>query len=677
MTIRFRRALPRFRDVVQTVVGCANRGSLARKASHHSRRRAGAMTRRETRRETREADREAREVASALDPAPATPAAPAPRAGQSTKPKPLDATERFEGPGVPYEHRFSPVSRGPVGVATLDGTVAADLVCWEYFYGKPCASEAERASERTSSEDATRLEPWKSWKSRAAGVDGANANDARPRRIIATTVPSSSCNLCHAIGTADDVCRGRVREALGQVRPKKGVRARLGSDGRRPDGNVAGFANDADADADADAARKRFVVCRYGPRCDRAHPSDAEVRGNIEDWYVTRSLFSRGGAEKKTDEKDTADRASGSITKPNTVATDATPARIHKPTWSVLGSGASDFRARHAAPRAARTSADEQPRTTPRESASARVRRRLAKKAETSRYVSEFVREHFFDAILDGDPAFVRVLSHKSAHKEITEAYGARREIERTLAGLGRDGNKAVANGKGVTVFDACSGRGVVGVLLSYFFPDARVVMLDANGSMDLSHVAGRENVRFWHCDLFGDSAVRAIRETIETENREDADFSLKKNAIPPTPPRRRFRVLLGMHLCGALSPRLIDLAFGLDDVDGLVLCPCCVKGGLGGACRRAAKARKVSPYVVLCETLRRVCEEETERRAILRNGDGSRFGNDDSGNRPRSSAEEEDARAFVVARADENVLSPVNGFICVAKSGPGMRRTV
>lgn len=675
MTIRLRSALPTFRLVVQTVVGCANRGSLARKASHHSRRRAGAMTRRETRRETREADREAREVASALDPAPATPAAPAPRAGPSTKPKPLDAAERFDGPGVPYEHRFSPVSRGAVGVATLDGTVAADLVCWEYFYGKPCASEAERASERTSSEDATRLEPWKSWKSCAAGVDGANANDARPRRTIATTVPSSSCDLCHAIGTADDVCRGRVREALGQVRPKKGVRARLGSDGGRPDGDVAGFANDADADAEA-KTRKRFVVCRYGPRCDRAHPSDAEVRGNIEDWYVTRSLFRRSsGAEKKTDEKDFlgADGASGS-----TVATpNATPARIFskKPTWSVLGSGLFDFRARHAAPRAARTSADEQPRVTVTnysyESTSARVRRRLAKKAESgSRYVSEFVNERFFDAILDGDPAFARVLSHKSAHKEITEAYGARREIERTLAGLGWFPN----NGKGVTVFDACSGRGVVGVLLSYFFPDARVVMLDANGSMDLSHVAGRENVRFWHCDLFGDSAVRAIRETIETENREDAETSL----FTKTPPRRRFRVLLGMHLCGALSPRLIDLAFGLDDVDGLVLCPCCVKGGLGGACRRAAKARMVSPYVVLCETLRRVCEEETERRAVLRNGDGSRFGNDDSGNRPiSSSAEEEDARAFVVARADENVLSPVNGFICVAKSGPGMRRTV
>ena len=216
-------------------------------------------------------------------------------------------------------------------------------------------------------------------------------------------------------------------------------------------GDVAGFANDADADAEA-KTRKRFVVCRYGPRCDRAHPSDAEVRGNIEDWYVTRSLFRRSsGAEKKTDEKDFlgADGASGS-----TVATpNATPARIFskKPTWSVLGSGLFDFRARHAAPRAARTSADEQPRVTVTnysyESTSARVRRRLAKKAESgSRYVSEFVNERFFDAILDGDPAFARVLSHKSAHKEITEAYGARRKIFETLRGLGWDGEYGKKN---------------------------------------------------------------------------------------------------------------------------------------------------------------------------------------------------------------------------------------
>ena len=589
------------------------------------------MMRREIRNETRKVDREAWEVASALDPAPATPAAPASRARVSTKPKPLDVAERFDGPGVPYEHKFATVSRGAVGVATLDGTVAADLVCWEYFYGKPCASEVER----TASEDAAYTE--------------GSTNDARPRP--ASTGPSSSCNLCHAIGTADDVCRGRVREALGQIRPKRGVRARLGS----PAAGAAG--------ADA-AARRNGVVCRYGPRCHRAHPSDAELRGKIEDWYVHSG---RSGAKNDERARDT-------------------------PTWSVLGSGASNFRLRDAGARAASTSSEERfvarERTEPADrterdaeaarsarSASARVRRRLAEKAETSRYVSAFTREPFFADILDGDPAFVRVLSHKSAPKEITEAYGARREITHTLRGLGWDGrggedekdDDRLGSGAGVTIFDACSGRGVVGVLLGYFFPAARVVMLDANGSMDLSHVAAKANVRFAHCDLYGDSAVRAIRETIEDEDREDAvsseeegekddarDASAKENrGRKNKKTRRRFRVLLGMHLCGALSPRLIDLAFGLDEVDGLVLCPCCVRGGLGGDCRRAAKARNVSPYVVLCETLRRVCDEETKRR--------------------RNRVATERGCARVVARADEDVLSPVNGFICVAKSGPGM----
>ena len=623
------------------------RAPRGKRASYHSRRRGGAMTRRETRLETREADREAREAASALDPAPATPAAPNLPARLSTKPKPLDASERFDGPGVPYEHKFSTVSRGPVGVATLDGTIAADLVCWEYFYGKPCASEAERAS----SEDAARLEPWKSY------AEGWSNGICRPPRP-ATTVPSSSCDLCHAIGTADDVCRGRVREALGQIRPKKGVRARLGSGA-------------------ADAAGRKNVVCRYGPRCDRAHPSDAEVRGKIEDWYVTSGRF-------ETRKRENADGAS---------ERPARPAR-DRPTWSVFGSGASNFRLRDAGARAARTSASERSRardrtrdrdeTTdehrtkgddrtrdrdaskdPKEAArrdlaSARTRRRLVEKAETSRYVSAFTNERFFAEILDGDPAFARVLSHKSAHKEITEAYGARYKIAQTLRGLGWDDEAAGKGGAGVTIFDACSGRGVVGVLLGYFFPNARVVMLDANGSMDLSHVAAKGNVRFAHCDLYGDSAVRAIRETIEDEDREDdARDDVAEDEKKKTPHPRRFRVLLGMHLCGALSPRLIDLAFGLDEVDGLVLCPCCVKGGLGGACRRAAKERNVSPYVVLCETFRRLCEEETRTRRKTKGFCGD------------ADAREENAR--VVACADEDVLSPVNGFICVAKSGPGM----
>ena len=36
--------------------------------------------------------------------------------------------------------------------------------------------------------------------------------------------------------------------------------------------------------------------------------------------------------------------------------------------------------------------------------------------------------------------------------------------------------------------------------------------------------------------------------------------------------------VWVGTHLCGSLSPRLIDLFARIDALDGLVLCPCCLR---------------------------------------------------------------------------------------------------
>lgn len=36
--------------------------------------------------------------------------------------------------------------------------------------------------------------------------------------------------------------------------------------------------------------------------------------------------------------------------------------------------------------------------------------------------------------------------------------------------------------------------------------------------------------------------------------------------------------LVVGMHLCGALSPRLIDLVVAVESIDAMVLCPCCLK---------------------------------------------------------------------------------------------------
>ena len=78
-------------------------------------------------------------------------------------------------------------------------------------------------------------------------------------------------------------------------------------------------------------------------------------------------------------------------------------------------------------------------------------------------------------------------------------------------------------------------------------------VMMDANGAMDLSHVQSlpNRNVVFRHVDLYGASVV----ETIKKETGGPHAGSVV--------------VLVGTHLCGALSPRLIDLCFGMDEVHG------------------------------------------------------------------------------------------------------------
>ena len=211
--------------------------------------------------------------------------------------------------------------------------------------------------------------------------------------------------------------------------------------------------------------------------------------------------------------------------------------------------------------------------------------------------------------------------------------------------------------GPGPVIFDACSGRGVTAALLSFWFPDATIVMMDSNGAMDLSHVRAlpNRNVVFRHVDLYGASVVEVIRkETAGNGNYSDGGKGLQK--------RRRTAVLVGTHLCGALSPRLIDLCFGLDEVDGMVLCPCCIKGQLGGDCMRAAKKRGVSAYVVLCETFARLCEREVGLEGA---GTREEVGVGEVGFDPGTVGS-------VSVRADPGVCSPVNCFITVAKGAGG-----
>ena len=65
-----------------------------------------------------------------------------------------------------------------------------------------------------------------------------------------------------------------------------------------------------------------------------------------------------------------------------------------------------------------------------------------------------------------------------------------------------------------VTAHDASPGRvcaagkGLFAVLLSFLLPNATIGLFDANGAMDLRHVAERPQLRFRQIDLFAAEAL-------------------------------------------------------------------------------------------------------------------------------------------------------------------------
>ena len=117
------------------------------------------------------------------------------------------------------------------------------------------------------------------------------------------------------------------------------------------------------------------------------------------------------------------------------------------------------------------------------------------------------------------------------------------------------------------------------------------VAALDANGAMDCTHVQMIANLEFHHMDLFGPAAVRIIRDASAFQRRPECSV----------------RILVGMHLCGALSPRIIDLFLGTN-AHGLVVCPCCLKGELGAQVARAACHAQHN--ALLCSTLANLLNE-------------------------------------------------------------------
>ena len=148
--------------------------------------------------------------------------------------------------------------------------------------------------------------------------------------------------------------------------------------------------------------------------------------------------------------------------------------------------------------------------------------------------------------------------------KEIIESYAVAKNVDVVLAAL-RAGKTNAS--KKVVFFDMASGKGLTSIVLAKKYPNATVHMLDNNGKMNLDHLGAVPTVQFKNIDLFSEEAETLIMDALIEHDG--------------------FGVMVGMHLCGNLSRRAIEMwtnimtkgekirenSFNL----GLILSPCCL----------------------------------------------------------------------------------------------------
>ena len=251
-----------------------------------------------------------------------------------------------------------------------------------------------------------------------------------------------------------------------------------------------------------------------------------------------------------------------------------------------------------------------------------------------------------------------RSRSTKDLRKEITEAMAACARVKQQLHLDASESNLAL--------FDLCSGKGMLSILLAHEFPLATIHMIDNNPKMNLTHLQALPTVQYHLMNLFSQELEGLIQSEIK---------------------RGKAIVLCGIHLCGDLSRRALELwEFGqerilsTDDGGGqqrisLVLSPCCLVkekrpkkrryGTFGYYLGSQAKEENKDPYDLWCQLLHDSVPDHVESAV------SSNIVNDDVDGSGRGNTEGYRTRQVETTMdRDFDMLSDKNAFI-VVKTAP------
>eukprot|EP00927_Polykrikos_kofoidii_P032252 TRINITY_DN27536_c0_g1_i1.p1 TRINITY_DN27536_c0_g1~~TRINITY_DN27536_c0_g1_i1.p1 ORF type:complete len:502 (+),score=68.40 TRINITY_DN27536_c0_g1_i1:214-1506(+) len=196
----------------------------------------------------------------------------------------------------------------------------------------------------------------------------------------------------------------------------------------------------------------------------------------------------------------------------------------------------------------------------------------------TTRVIGGNIRAGVDDAVVAEDKAFV-------------EGGNDRIGVDFDESGVVSAAHAAVSVAVHAVVVDLCCGKGFSSLLLALSLPQARILAVDKNRSMDLTHFRLAPNLDFEELDIIAPGAAEARLKAAAIE----ADTL----GVP--------LLIVGMHLCGALSARAAALFTSLPSppVNGmcLVLVPCCLDGRRPKV-KSLARRLRIDPYRYWCTSL-------------------------------------------------------------------------
>lgn len=126
------------------------------------------------------------------------------------------------------------------------------------------------------------------------------------------------------------------------------------------------------------------------------------------------------------------------------------------------------------------------------------------------------------------------------------------------------DNNDNTLDLKNIFMIDLCSGKGITSALASALFPHGgnHFLSIDKMNAHTVPHYffLDEERISYMSRDIFNKRMLGQLQDLVQKHTNKG-----------------RTTILVGMHCCGILSERVIEIFESIPEIQGIVLSPCCL----------------------------------------------------------------------------------------------------